>query len=89
MKLLESLSIVLSVYYFRVVEFSTKEDMKTALKKLDDSEFFGRHIKLKVVSRKLITGLFLVILPIQIVFRNACSFWPLSSKCVCMPEHER
>ncbi|EDO32443.1 predicted protein [Nematostella vectensis] len=31
-----------------VVEFATKDDMKTALKKLDDTEFFGKRIRLKI-----------------------------------------
>ncbi|KXJ12275.1 serine/arginine-rich splicing factor 5 [Exaiptasia diaphana] len=35
-----------------VVEFSSKDDMKTAMKKLDDTEFFGRHIKLKIEKVK-------------------------------------
>ena len=40
-----------SIFFFvyRVVEFATKEDMKNALKKLDDSELNGRRIRLKVV----------------------------------------
>ena len=40
-----------SFFFFlcRVVEFATKEDMKNALKKLDDSELNGRRIRLKVV----------------------------------------
>ncbi|XP_073259124.1 serine/arginine-rich splicing factor 5-like isoform X4 [Porites lutea] len=35
-----------------VVEFATKEDMKNALKKLDDSELNGRRIRLKVEKVK-------------------------------------
>ncbi|KAK3754843.1 hypothetical protein QZH41_011328 [Actinostola sp. cb2023] len=35
-----------------VVEFSSKDDMKTAMKKLDDTEFFGRRITLKIEKVK-------------------------------------
>ena len=36
--------------FLRVVEFATKEDMKAALKKLDDTELNGKRIRLKIVS---------------------------------------
>lgn len=32
------------------MEFASKEDMKAALKKLDDTELHGKRIRLKVVS---------------------------------------
>lgn len=35
--------------FLRVVEFASKEDMKTALKKLDDTELNGKRIRLKIV----------------------------------------
>lgn len=48
--LLLQFSAVHFFFFCRVVEFATKEDMKNALKKLDDSELNGRRIRLKVVS---------------------------------------
>ena len=36
------------------MEFATKEDMKAALKKLDDTELNGKRIRLKVVSSDFI-----------------------------------
>lgn len=35
--------------FLRVVEFASKEDMKAALKKLDDTELNGKRIRLKIV----------------------------------------
>jgi len=37
------------VSFLRVVEFASKEDMKAALKKLDDTELNGKRIRLKIV----------------------------------------
>ena len=37
------------VSILRVVEFASKEDMKAALKKLDDTELNGKRIRLKIV----------------------------------------
>jgi len=37
------------VSLLRVVEFASKEDMKAALKKLDDTELNGKRIRLKIV----------------------------------------
>ena len=59
---LASLNVSLIVFRFhyilcRVVEFGSKDDMKNALKKLDDSEFFGRRIILKVVSSDKLNSL--------------------------------
>ena len=44
-----SFQLFIFFFFCRVVEFATKEDMKNALKKLDDSELNGRRIRLKVV----------------------------------------
>lgn len=37
---------------FRVVEFATLKDMKTAIEKLDDTELNGRRIRLVEDTRK-------------------------------------
>lgn len=42
--------ILFILLFSRVVEFASKEDMKNALKKLDDTELNGRRIRLKIVS---------------------------------------
>ena len=42
--------LVFILLFSRVVEFASKEDMKNALKKLDDTELNGRRIRLKIVS---------------------------------------
>ena len=41
-----------NVSFLRVVEFASKEDMKAALKKLDDTELNGKRIRLKIVRPK-------------------------------------
>lgn len=42
--------IVYTLFYFRVVEFRTREDMQRALRKLNESELDGRVLFMKEVS---------------------------------------
>ena len=42
--------IVYTLFYFRVVEFRTREDMQRALRKLNESELDGRILFMKEVS---------------------------------------
>jgi len=36
----------LNVVIYRVVEFASKHDMTSAMRKLDDTELFGKRVKL-------------------------------------------
>ena len=37
-------------YFYSVVEFASKHDMNNAIRKLDDTELFGKRVKLICVS---------------------------------------
>jgi len=39
-------------FFFSVVEFSSKDDMKRAMRKLDDEDFKGRRIRIREVKKK-------------------------------------